>query len=133
MDLREATKILDNYSTLIVSKIRLRDKMYNLEAAEAKDVMEELNASLRIETRQALIILTLVSEDIAKHAQHYVIGFADELPELIEAVNRNQAATAEALKATLAHQEKSQRREPAESPSAKGIREFLARHRLRTD
>ena len=126
MDLREATKTLDAYSTLLVSKSRLRDKLSNLEDPEAKGVVEGLIATLKVETRQAMVLSILVSENIAKHAEQIVIDFTDELPELIEAINRIQAATAEARKATLAHEEKSQEKEPAESPSAKVIREFLA-------
>ena len=58
---------------------------------------------------------------------YLVIGFTDELLELIEALNRSRSAIQKVCKATLAHEEKSRTKEPQESPSAKGIREFLAR------
>ena len=131
MDVREAIKTLNAYSTLIVSKARFCDKAPNPEIPEAKDVMEEMIASLKVETRRASVLLILVSKDIAKHTEQLVIGFTDELAELIEALDRSSSAIQEACKVTLAHEEKSRTKEPQESPSAKGIREFLARQRGR--
>jgi len=62
--------------------------MSNLESREAKDVIEELIPTLKIETRQPLVLPILVSEGIAKYTEQIVIGFTDELPELIEAMKR---------------------------------------------
>lgn len=131
MDLREATKTLNAYSTLIVSKARFCDKAPNPAIPEAKDVMEEMIASLKVETRQASVLLILVSKDIIKHNERLVIGFTDELLELIEALNRSHSAIQKACEVTLAHEEKSQTKEPQESSSAKAIREFLAKQRGR--
>jgi hypothetical protein len=129
MDVREAIKALTERSTLLLSRIHLRERMLKFEVPEAKDVIEELIAALKVETRQALVLSILVSESLAKHADRIVIGFIDELPELLEAINRIEAATAEARKATLAHEEKSRIDEPGESPAAKAIEAFLARRR----
>jgi hypothetical protein len=129
MDIREAIKVLNAHSTLLLSRIRLRERMLKFEVPEAKDVIEELIASLKVETRQGMILSILVSENLAKYAERIVLGFIDELPELMEAINRIEAATAEAHKATLAHEEKSRVEEPGESRSAKAIKAFLARHR----
>jgi len=52
---------------LIVSKARFCDKAPNPAIPEEKDVMEEMIAALEVETRQAMVILTLVSQDIIKH------------------------------------------------------------------
>jgi hypothetical protein len=131
MDLREATKTLNAYSTLIVSKTRVCDRAPNPEVPEAKDVMEELIAALKVETKETMVISTLVLKQINSHHEQFVIGFPDELTELIEALNRNHAATDEACKATRAHEEKSQIKEPVENPVAKAIREFQARHGLK--
>ena len=54
-----------------------------------------------------MVISTLVLEEITSYHEQFVIGFTDELTELIEALNRNHAATDEARKATRAHEEKS--------------------------
>jgi hypothetical protein len=117
---------------LIVSKARFCDKAApNPAIPEVKDVMEEMIATLKDETRQASVLLILVSEDIIKHYEQLVIGFADEPLELIEAQNRSHSAIQEACKVTLAHEEKSRTKEPQESSSAKAIREFLARQRGR--
>ena len=126
MDLREATKTLDAYSTLILSKTSFCDELLNPQTPEEKDVIEKTIAALKIETKEAMVILTLVLEEVIKHHEQFVIGFTGELTDLMEAVNRSQAATAEARKATRAHEEKSQTKEPKESPSAKAIREFRA-------
>jgi 6-phosphofructokinase len=128
MDLREATKTLNAYSTLIVSKARFCDRAPNPEVPEAKDVMEEMIAALKVETKEAMVISTLVLREITRHNEQFVIGFTDELTELIEALNRNHAATEEARKATLAHEEKSRINEPVENPLAKAIGEFQAKH-----
>jgi hypothetical protein len=121
MDFREATKTLDAYSTSILSKTRFCDKLLNPQTI----------AALKVETKEATIILKLVLEEVTRHHEQFVIGFTGELTDLMEAVNRSQAATAEARKATRAHEEqsqeeKSQTEESKESPSAKMIREFLA-------
>jgi hypothetical protein len=47
-----------------VSKARFCDKAPNPAIPEEKDVMEEMIAALEVETRQAMVILTLVSQDI---------------------------------------------------------------------
>jgi hypothetical protein len=126
MDLREATKTLDAYSTLILSKTSFCDKLLNPQTPEEKDVIEKMIAALKVETKEAMVILTLVLEEVIRHHKQLVIGFTGELTDLMEAVNRSQAATTEARKATRAHEEKSQTKEPKESPSAKAIREFRA-------
>jgi hypothetical protein len=126
MDLREATKTLNAYSTLIVSKTRFCNNALNPETAEDKNVIEKLFTALKVETKETTVISILVLAEITKHHERFVIGFTDELTELIEAINRNQAATAEARKAMLAHEEESRTKEPQESPSARMIREFCA-------
>lgn len=131
MDFREATKTLDAYSTSILSKTRFCDKLLNPQTPEEKDVIEKMITALKVETKEATIILKLVLEEVTRHHEQFVIGFTGELTDLMEAVNRSQAATAEARKATRAHEEqsqeeKSQTEESKESPSAKMIREFLA-------
>jgi hypothetical protein len=126
MDLREATKTLDAYSTLILSKTRFCDKLLNPQTPEEEDVVEKMITALKVETKEATIILKLVAEEITRHHKQFVIDFTDELTDLMEAVNRSQAATAEARKARRAHEEKSKTKESTESPSAKAIREFRA-------
>jgi DNA polymerase III delta prime subunit len=126
MDFREATKTLDAYSTSILSKTSFCDKLLNPHTREEKDVIEKMIAALKVETKEAMVILTLVLEEVTMHHEQIVIGFTGELTDLIEAVNRSQAATAEARMATRAHEEKSQTEESKESPSAKAVREFCA-------
>jgi hypothetical protein len=129
MDLREATKTLNTYSTSLVSKTRFCDKALNPGIAEEANVFEKLITALKAETKETMIISTLVLREIVRHHEQFAVGFTEELTELTEALNRSRAATDEARKATLAHEEKSQEKEPAESPSAKAIREFRARRR----
>jgi hypothetical protein len=124
MDLQEATKTLDAYSTLIESKARFCDRALSDETPEAKAAVKKLIALLKVETREATIILTLVMEEIIKHPAQFVVDFADELTGLIEAINRNQAATAEARKLTPSHEVASGPNKLRESPSAKAVREF---------
>jgi hypothetical protein len=124
MDFREATKTLDTYSTLILSKTRFCDRLLNPQTPEEKNVIEKMIAALKVETKEAMVISMLVLEEVTRHHEQFVIGFTGELTDLIEAVNRSQAATAEARKATRAHEKKSQTEESKESPSAKAIREF---------
>ena len=50
-----------------MSKARFCDKAPNPAIPEEKDVMEEMIAASEVETRQAMVILTLVSQDIIKH------------------------------------------------------------------
>jgi hypothetical protein len=126
MDFREATKTLDAYSTSILSQTRFCDKLLNPQTPEEKDVIEKMIAALKVETKEATVILTLVLEEVTRHHEQFVIGFTGGLTDLIEAVNRSQVATAEARRARRAHEEKSQTEESKESPSAKMIREFRA-------
>jgi predicted nucleic acid-binding protein len=104
---------------------------FELNRAEKRNVIEKLIAALKVETKETMVISTLVLEEITSYHEQFVIGFTDELTELIEALNRNHAATDGARKATRAHEEKSRTKEPQESSSAKAIREFLARQRGR--
>jgi hypothetical protein len=131
MDLREATNTLNAYSTLIMSKTRFCDKALNPETSEEKNVIEKLIAALKVETKASMIISMLVLEVITSHHEQFVFGFTGELAELTEALNRNRAATDEARKTTLAHEQKFQVKEPGENPVAKAIREFKARQGMR--
>jgi len=126
MDLREATKTLNAYSTLIMSKTRVCDTL-NPKTPEEKNVIEKLIATLEVETKETMIISILVLEMITRHHEQFVFGYTGELAELTEALNRNRAATDEARKTTLAHEQKFQVKEPGENPVAKAIREFKAR------
>jgi len=67
---------------LIVSKARFCDKAPNPAIPEEKDVMEEMIAALEVETRQAMVILTLVSQDKIKHHEQLykrdLSGYAEE-------------------------------------------------------
>jgi hypothetical protein len=126
MDLHEATKTLNAYSASIASRTRFCNKALNSMTVEDKDVIEKLFTTLKVETKETMAISMLVLEEITKHHEHFAIGFTDELTELIEAINRNHAATAEARKATLGHEEESRTKEPQESQSARAIREFRA-------
>jgi hypothetical protein len=129
MDVREATTILNAFSALIVSKARFCDRAPNQSIPEEKKLIEEMIAGLKVETRRSLVLSIKISEKIAEQAEQLVIGFVDELPDLIEAIDRSRAATDEALKVLRAHEKKSESKEPEESPSAKAIREFLAREK----
>ena len=129
MDLREATKTLNAYSALIVFRARFCDKPRNPAIPEEEDAMEEMIAALKVETRQALVISILISRNIVKHQEQLVIRSTDELTGLSKALSRSFSAIQEAHKATLSHEEKFRTKEPQESPSARGIREFLARRR----
>ena len=51
MDLREATKTLNAYSTLVVSKTRLCDKALHWEMPEEKDVIKKLIVALKAEAK----------------------------------------------------------------------------------
>jgi hypothetical protein len=64
---------------------------------------------------------------MAKSAERLIIGFIDDLPDLLNARTRNQDAIAKALKVTTAHEEKSRITDPEESPCAKAIKAFLAK------
>ena len=125
MDLKEATKTLNAYSTSIESKARFYDRTFSDERPEAKQVIIKILAALKVETKDTMIVLTLVLEEIIKRPTQFVVDFTEELTELMEAINRNQAATAEARKLTHCHEVQSGRDKPKESPSAKMIREFL--------
>jgi hypothetical protein len=127
IDVREATKTLNAYSVLIVSKARFCDRVPNQSIPEEKELIEEMIAALEVETRQSLVLLIMISKKIAEQAEQLVIGFVDELPDLIQAIHRSRAASDEAGKVLRAHEKKSESKEPEESPSAKGIREFRAR------
>jgi hypothetical protein len=129
MDLQEATKTLDAYSTLLVSKTRFWENAPSPETAEGKSVIEKLVAALKVETKGAMIISILLWEEIIKHHEQFVVGFTDELAELVEALNRSHEATDKARKATLAYEGKSRIKAPEESPSAKVIREFREKQR----
>jgi hypothetical protein len=124
MDLQEATKTLDAYSTLIESQARFCDRALSDETPEGKAAVKKLIALLKVETRETTVILTLVMEEIIKHPAQFVVNFTDELTLLIEAINRNQAATAEARKLAPSHEVKLGPNELKESPSAKAVREF---------
>jgi hypothetical protein len=127
VDLREATKILDAYSTSVVGKSRFYDQMLKLGGpGETEKITAEMIAKLESESKEARIILILIMEEIVRHSKQLVAGFCDELVEWYESMNRCQAAIAEAVKVTRAHAEKSRRKDRGESPSAKAIREFRA-------
>ncbi|MDB5607440.1 MAG: hypothetical protein JWP25_4340 [Bradyrhizobium sp.] len=127
IDLREATKTLDAYSTSIIGKSRFYDQTLKFGAPEEiEKITEGMIAELKAETKEAMIILMMVMEEVIRHSTQLVAAFPDELAEWYEAINRSRAATNEAKKVTLAHKEKFQRKRPEESPSAKMIREFRA-------
>jgi hypothetical protein len=127
VDLREATKTLDAYSTSIVGKSRFYDQTLRLGVPEETEkITAEMIAKLKAESKEAKIILILVMEEVVRHSKQLVAGFCDELVEWYESMNRSRAAVAEALKVTGAHAEKSRIKDPGESPSAKAIREFRA-------
>jgi hypothetical protein len=127
IDLREATKTLDAYSTLIAGKSRFYDQTLKFGAPEEiEKITEGMVAELKAEANEAMIILIMVMEEVIRHSTQLVAAFPDELAEWYEAINRSRAATIEANKVTLAHKQKSQRKQPEESPSAKVVREFRA-------
>jgi hypothetical protein len=134
MDVREATNTLNAYSTSIIGKTRFCEKVSNPGASEeVNKLVEELFTTLEAEAKEAMIISIMILRHVAQHSEQFAIGFTDELTELTEALNRSRAATDDACKLTLAHNEQSQRREPEENPTVKAIREFRAKHGLRSN
>jgi len=131
LDVREAINTLNAYSMTIASKTRLCENLSNRGAPEeAKKAIEEFITALEAETKESIIIAILVMEEVTRHAEQMVAGFTGELAELITALNRNNEATDEASKFTLAHQEKNKPQDPTENPIAKAIKEFREKHRL---
>jgi len=133
IDLREATNTLNAYSTSIIGKTRLYDKISKPGVPEEiGKVIEGLITNLKAETKGALIISIMVMETVTRHPEQIVVGFPTELAELSEALNRNRTATDEANKTMLAHKERLRRKEPMENPVSKAIREFREKHGYRS-
>ena len=133
IDLREATNTLNAYSTSIIGKTRLYDKISKPGVPEEiGKVIEGLITNLKAETKGAMIISIMVMETVTRHPEQIVVGFPTELAELSEALNRNRTATDEANKTMLAHKERLRRKEPMENPVSKAIREFRERHGYRS-
>jgi hypothetical protein len=134
MDLREATKTLDAYSILIVSKTSYCEKVSKAGAfREARKSIDAVITALKTETREVSIIAALVAEELIQHSKKFVADFVEELTELIEALNRSQVATDRARMVTQIHREIPERKQPEESPSARMIREFRASLGRRTE
>jgi len=133
IDLREATNTLNAYSTSIIGKTRLYDKISKPGVPEEiGKVIEGLITNLQAETKGALIISIMVMETVTRHHEQIVAGFPTELAELSKAVSRNRTATDEANKIMLAHKERLRRKEPMENPVSKAIREFREKHGYRS-
>lgn len=129
MDVREAISTLNAYSMSIAGKTRLCENSADPGAPEeAKKAVEGLIPTLKAEAREAKIILIMVEEEVSRNAEQMVVGFTGELAELIKAINRSHDAIHEARKFTIAHQEKTQLKDPRENPTAKAINEFLEKH-----
>ncbi len=128
IDLREATNTLNAYSTSIIGKTRLYDKISKPGVPEEiGKVIEGLITNLQAETKGALIISIMVMETVTRHPEQIVVGFPTEFAELSKALSRNLTATDEANKIMLAHKERLQRKEPTENRVSKAIREFRER------
>jgi hypothetical protein len=133
IDLREATNTLNAYSTSIIGKTRLYDKISKPGVPEEMGkVIEGLITNLKAETKGAMIISIMVMEKVTRHREQIVAGFPTELAELSKALSRNRTATDEANKIMLAHKERLQRKEPMEYPIAKAIREFREKRGYRS-
>jgi wyosine [tRNA(Phe)-imidazoG37] synthetase (radical SAM superfamily) len=133
IDLREATNTLNAYSTSIIGKTRLYDKISKPGVPEEiGKIIEKLITNLQAETKGAMIISIMVMEEVNRHSEQIVAGFPTELAELSKALSRNRTATDEANKIILAHKERLQRKEPMEYPIAKAIREFREKHGYRS-
>ena len=133
IDLREATNTLNAYSTSIIGKTRLYDKMSKPGLPEEiAKIIEGLITNLEAETKGAIIISIMVMEEVTRHPEQIVAGFPTELAELFKALSRNHTATDEANKIMLAHKERLQRKEPMENPISKAIREFREGHGSRS-
>jgi hypothetical protein len=131
LDICEAIKTLDAYSTLIKSETGLCEKWSNGGAPDgAKEVFEDFVKALEAQTKESQIIAILVTQEVTRRAEQLVVGYPGELAELMTALNRNHEATGEARKFVLAHREKTKVRDPGESISAKAIAEFKKRHLL---
>jgi wyosine [tRNA(Phe)-imidazoG37] synthetase (radical SAM superfamily) len=129
IDLREATNTLNAYSTSIIGKTRLYDKISKPGVPEEiVKIIEELITNLEAETKDATVISILVMKEVNRHPEQIVAGFPTELAELSKALSRNQTATDEASKIVLAHTERLRRKEPMENPVSKAIREFREKH-----
>jgi len=133
IDLREATNTLNAYSTSIIGKTRLYDKISKPSVPEEMGkVIEGLITNLQAETKGAMVISILVMEEVTRHPEQIVAGFPTELAVLSKAVSRNRTATDEANKIMLAHKERLQRKEPTENRVSKAIREFREKHGYRS-
>ena len=133
IDLREAINTLNAYSTSIIGKTRLYDKISKPGVPEEiRKVIEGLITNLEAETKGATIISIMVMEKVIRHREQIVAGFPTELAELSKALSRNRTATDEANKIMLAHKERLRRKEPMENPVAKAIREFREKHGYRS-
>jgi predicted DNA-binding protein (UPF0278 family) len=131
LDIREAIKTLNEYSTSIVGKTRLCENVSNRGAPEeAKKDVEDFIAALEAETKDAYILAILVTREVNRHAEKLTAGFTGDLADLMTALNRNSEATEEAIKVTLAHQERNNPKTPTENPISKAIREFREKHRM---
>src|SRR5882724_13642424 len=103
IDLREATNTLNAYSTSIIGKTRLYDKISRPGVPEEiRKVIEGLITNLEAETKDAMVISILVMEVVTRHPEQIVAGFPTELAELSKALSRNHTATDEANKTMLA-------------------------------
>ena len=126
MDLREATKTLDAYSTLIAGKSRFYDQILKLEVPEeTKKITAEMIAKLKDENKEAAVILKIVVEEIKRHSKQLVAGFTDELTECLEAINRSHAATAEALQVVRAHETNPKRKDRKKAKVERRSENFL--------
>jgi hypothetical protein len=123
IDLHQAIITLNAYST----SISLHTNLRHPDPDEESNKIEKRMAALAAETREARVILIMVLEEVVKHHEQLLAGFTRELADLFPAIERVRGAAAEADKVVLAHKEKSQRKEPEESPGAKAIREFRAK------
>jgi hypothetical protein len=133
IDLREATNTLNAYSTSIIGKTRLYDKISKLGVTEEiVKIIEGLITNLEAEAKEATIISIMVMKKVTRHPEQIVAGFPTEFAELSKALSRNQTATDEANKIMLAHKERLQRKEPMENPVSKAIREFREGHGSRS-
>ena len=107
LDIREAIKTLNEYSTSIAIKIRLYENVLNCGASEeAKKDVEDFIAALEAETKDAYILAILVTREVNRRDEQLTAGFIGGLADLMIALNRNREATAEATKVILAYQEK---------------------------
>lgn len=130
LDIREAIKTLNEYSTSIAVKIRLYENVLNRGAREEtkKDVADFI-AALDAETKDAHILAILVMREVNRHPEKLMAGSTSDLADWMTALNRNREATEEATKVTLAHQEKNNPKTSTENPTSKAIREFLEKNR----